>query len=340
MSEKGSKMTIGELLESILPKDRIKARLIDRVSYASDAGFYHLQPQAVVQPVSEEEVRTLFSFSRAHKVPMTFRTGGTSLSGQSVTDGILVDLSMYWRGLKIEDKGASVRLQPGIIGAMVNARLRSYGRKIGPDPASINSAMIGGILSNNASGMCCGVDRNSYHTTKYIRFMLPDGKVFSTENPEDYGRFELECTEISQKLLKLKSDILSDAGAAERIRKKYKTKNTVGYSLNAFIDYERPLDILAHLLIGAEGTLGFISEAVMETIEDYPLKSTALLYFPDIYAACRAIVPLTVSGAEAVELMDRASLRSVEHVKGVPDVLKSLPETAAALLVAQRGRDD
>ena len=321
------------LLESILPKARIRARLIDVVSYASDAGFYYLRPKAVVQPVSEEEIKQLFAFSQQHRIPLTFRTAGTSLSGQSITDGILVDLSQYWNRIQVEKDGEQVRVQPGVIGAIANAHLRPFRRKIGPDPASINSAMLGGILSNNASGMCCGVSKNSYHTTRYIRFVLPNGKSFTTESEIDYLRFSEECPELYQTLQQLKQQIRSNPALHDIIRQKYLTKNTVGYSVNAFIDYEHPLDILAHLLIGAEGTLGFIAEAVLQTVPDYPAKSTALLYFPDIYAACQAIVPLTVAGAEAVELMDRASLRSIEHIVGVPAIIKTLPETAAALLV-------
>ncbi|WP_162055129.1 FAD-binding and (Fe-S)-binding domain-containing protein [Pontibacter pamirensis] len=332
-------MKIDKLLETILPKARIKSRLIDVVSYASDAGFYYLRPEAVVQPVSEEEVRALFALSHQHKIPVTFRAAGTSLSGQSITDGILVDLSQFWNKVVVEEEGALVRVQPGVIGAIVNAFLRKYKQKIGPDPASINSAMMGGILSNNASGMCCGVSKNSYHTTRYIRFMLPNGNAFSTEAAADYDRFGTECPELYRQLQALRDQVRNSPTLHEIIRHKYKTKNTVGYSVNAFIDYEHPLDILAHLLIGAEGTLGFISEAVLRTVPDYPAKSTALMYFPDIYAACQAIVPLTVSGAEAVELMDRASLRSVEHMAGVPAEISTLPETAAALLVEYQGNN-
>lgn len=326
-------MEIGELLESILPKERIKCRLLDLVAYASDAGFYYLRPKAVVQPLSEKEIVSLLEFSHRHKVPVTFRTGGTSLSGQSITDGILVDLSKYWNQILIEDAGNSVRVQPGITGAMVNIFLKKHKRKIGPDPSSIDAAMIGGILSNNSSGMCCGVSLNSYHTTRHIRFILPNGKTFSTEVKDDYDRFEKECPEIFSAILSLKQQIEANPDLSERIRKKYLTKNTVGYSLNSFIDYSHPLDILSHLLIGAEGTLGFIAEAVMETVPDFPYKSTAFIYFKDIYSACQAIRPLTETGAEAVELMDRASLRSIENIKGVPAILKTLPEPAAALLV-------
>jgi D-lactate dehydrogenase len=330
-------MEVGKLLEAILPAARIKARLIDVVGYAADAGFYYLRPQAVVQPVSEAEVAALFAFSHQHQLPLTFRTAGTSLSGQAISDGILVDLSQYWDLVQPEAGGERVRVQPGVIGATVNAYLKKHGRKIGPDPASINSAMMGGILSNNASGMCCGVSKNSYHTTRFIRFMLPNGKTYSTEQPADYARFAAECPDIFRQVQTLRSQILSQPGLQELIRRKYQTKNTVGYSVNAFIDYEAPLDILAHLLIGAEGTLGFIAEAVLETVPDYPAKSTALLYFPDIYTACQAIVPLSVSGAEAVELMDRASLHSIAHMAGVPAVIRTLPETAAALLVEYQG---
>lgn len=327
----------GILLEQVLPKERIKARLIDLIAYASDAGFYYLRPQAVVQPVSEEEIQQLFAFSHQHAIPLTFRTAGTSLSGQSITDGILVDLSQHWRGITIENEGAEVKVQPGITGAMVNAKLKPYRKKIGPDPSSINSAMMGGILSNNSSGMCCGVHLNSYHTTKHIRFILPDGKIFSTALKPDYERFEKECTDIFNAIATYRQRILESRVLYSRIRQKYLTKNTTGYSLNAFIDHEHPLDIFAHLLIGAEGTLGFIAEATLKTIPDYPFKSTGLLYFPDIYAACQAIVPLINTDAEAVELMDRASLRSIEHIPGVPDTLKTLPAGAAALLIEFQG---
>jgi len=320
-------------LSEIIPEERIKTRYIDLVSYGADAGFYFLLPKAVVKPVSEKEIIDLFRFTHEQKVPLVFRTGGTSLSGQSITDGILVDLSQYWNKLSIENNAEQVRVQPGITGAMVNAYLHKYKKKIGPDPSSITAAMMGGILSNNSSGMCCGVSLNAYHTTKYIRFILPDGKIFNTEAEADYSRFEDECPVIFNELKNIREEIISNPLLFNRIRNKYITKNTVGYSINSFIDHEHPLEILAHLLIGAEGTLAFIAEAGLNTVPDFQYKSTALLYFPDIYAACQAIVPLKNAGAEAVELMDRASLRSVEMMPGMPAVVKTLPEGASALLI-------
>jgi D-lactate dehydrogenase len=295
--------------------------------------FTRLIPKAVVQPINEAEIISLFKFAQLHGVPLVFRTGGTSLSGQSITDGILVDLSQHWNRISVEQSGELVRVQPGITGAMVNNYLLGFRRKIGPDPSSINAAMMGGILSNNASGMCCGVKLNSYHTTRYIRFILPDGSTYNTELQSDYRRFESEHSGLFQVLLDTRKEIFSNSTLFDRIRSKYQTKNTVGYSLNAFLDHEHPLDILAHLLIGGEGTLAFIAEAVLETVPEYPFKSTTLLYFPDIYAACQAIVPLTKAGAVMVELMDRASLHAVEDLAGMPAIVKTLPESAAALLI-------
>ncbi len=319
-------------LHKILPKERIKTRLIDRYAYASDASHFYLVPKAIVQPISIEEIQKIFEWSHQHKMHITFRAGGTSLSGQGVTDGLLVDLSNYWRAVTPEKEGETVRVEPAVIGANVNIALKKYGRKIGPDPASINACMMGGILSNNSSGMCCGVVQNAYHTLKSMTFVLPNGLVFNTEKPEDYRRFEIEAADIAEGLKILRGDVLQNADLVARIRKKYKQKNTVGYGMNAFVDFEHPLDILTHLIIGGEGTLAFIAEAVLNTVPDLPYKMTEMLYFESPEIACNAIPQLIKTGAAALEFMDRASLRSVENMPGVPSFLKDLSETTAAIL--------
>ena len=198
-------------LYKILPKERVKMRLIDRYAYASDASHFYLIPKAVVVPTSVSEIQALFAFSRQNNINLTFRAGGTSLSGQSVTDGILVDLSRHWRGIKVENDGLQVRVEPAVIGGNVNAILKKFGRKMGPDPASINAAMMGGILSNNSSGMCCGVAQNSYHTLKYIKFVLPNGLIFNTEQANDYARFENEAPEIAEGIKILRGSVLENA---------------------------------------------------------------------------------------------------------------------------------
>ena len=333
-------MNIQETLAGLFPPQRLKTSLVEKLAYAGDAGFYQLIPEAVVQPADEEEVARLFGISRQFGIPLVFRAAGTSLSGQSITNGILVDIGKHWGKAEIGDHGNWIKTQPGIIGARVNQLLRPYGRKMGPDPASINAAMMGGILANNASGMCCGVAYNSYHTLRSIRFMLPDGSIYDTGHADDYHRFENEHAGLFEKLSAWRGIILHDAHLLEKIRRKYRMKNTVGYSLNALVDYEHPLDILAHLLIGSEGTLGFIIHATLLTLPDHPCKATAMLYFPGIYEACSAIGVLRESGAEALELMDRSALRSVEHLPGLPSFFSSLPDGAAALLCEYQAADN
>lgn len=320
-------------LSGIIPAECVLERLIDRVAFASDASLYTKTPQVVVQPSSIAEVQGLFGFSLEHRVPLTFRAAGTSLSGQALSSGMLVDISQHWGGIVVEEGGGKVRVQPGVVGQVVNTTLASHGVKMGPDPASISACMTGGILANNASGMCCGVKHNSYHTIDSLTFVLPDGTCIDTDEDDADDRFHRAAPQIAQGLLDLRARILDDEQLVARIRAKYETKNTTGYSLNAFIDFDTAVEIMAHLLIGSEGTLGFIAEAVFNTIPSLPHKYTGLLLFETVEQAAAAIVPLRDSGAVALELMDRASLRSVEDMEGVPAYIKEVPETAAALLV-------
>lgn len=320
-------------LAAMLSPTRVLTRPIDRIAFSSDASFYRLIPQAVVQPDSIDEISALFSFSRERGIPLTFRAAGTSLSGQSVTDGILVDISKHWRQIRVEEGGARLRVQPGVIGAYANAFLRPYQKRIGPDPASIDACMLGGIIANNSSGMCCGVQENAYHTLHSLTFILPNGLTIDTSKPDAERTLKGESPEIWQGLLDLRACLLADEKLSGRVCRRYQTKNTNGYSLNAFLDYDNPLDMLAHLMVGSEGTLGYIAEVVLNTLPDYPFKYTGMLYFPTVQEAANAILPLRDSGARALEIMDRAALRSVERLAGAPSLLAQLPESAAALLV-------
>lgn len=322
-----------ESLSRVVGRENVLTRPIDLAAYASDASVYRITPAAVVRPHNLAQVRAVFEAARRHQQPVAFRAAGTSLSGQAVTPGVLIDLSRSWRGIEVLDGGARVRVEPGVVGAAVNARLLRYGARIGPDPASIQACMVGGILANNSSGMCCGVAQNAYHTLDSLRFLLPSGTVIDTAEPGADDQLREAEPSIHAGLADLRRAVLAAAGLADRIRSKYQMKNTTGYSLNALVDFERPVEMLRHLLIGSEGTLAFIASAVLRTIPDRPVKHTALLLFPGIREACAAIQPLKEAGAAALEVMDRAAMRSVERQPGVPAALQGLPPDAAGLLV-------
>jgi len=320
-------------LEELVGPALILDQPAERIAHSHDASFYRLVPEAVVLPETEAQVAALFDLSHSLMLPLTFRAAGTSLSGQSISDGLLVDYSRSFGKITVEDGGRAVRVEPGAIGGHVNLALQAFGTKLGPDPASIQTCRMGGILSNNASGMCCGVSDNAYHTLRSLRFVLPSGTRIDTADADADEQLRSREPALHAGLLDLKGELLADARLCERIRAKYRMKNTTGYSLNAFLDYERPIDIFAHLLIGGEGTLAFLSEAVLATVPDLPVKLSGLLLFPNLHAACAAIAPLREAGAKALELMDRASLRSVQEKPGMPASFKALGPGAAALLV-------
>ena len=305
---------VTRLREAVADPARVQTRPIDLVAYASDASFYHMLPQAVVHPIDVEEVRRIVAVGSTLGVPVTFRAAGTSLSGQAVTDGVLVVLAREWKRIEAVEGGQYVRVQPGVIGAHVNRFLAPFGRRIGPDPASIDSCMMGGILANNASGMCCGVVENAYHTIASVDVLLANGARIDTAAPDAAATLEREAPHVAEGLRQLRAEVLADGELVNRIRAKYRQKNTTGYSLNALIDHEEPIDILPRVLVGSEGTLAFIAEAVLATLPTYPVKTTSFMLFDSSSTAAEATRVLAVSGARAVEFFDLASLRAVEDV--------------------------
>lgn len=326
-------------LQQFIPAERLITDPLRTLAYGTDASLYRLIPKLVARVESEDEMRRILALAHRHGTPVTFRAAGTSLSGQAVTDSVLLQLGDGWRSWRIGEDAATISLQPGIIGGHANRYLAPYRRKIGPDPASINTCQIGGIAANNASGMCCGTAQNSYQTLNSMRVMLADGAVLDTGDPASREAFRASHGVLLDRLAELGQRTRADATLAERIRNKFKIKNTCGYSLNALVDYDDPFEILQHLMIGSEGTLGFIAEITYRTVEEHTHKATALMIFPDIKTACEAVAALKSQPVAAVELMDRASLRSVENKVGMPPYFKELPATAAALLVETRAMD-
>ena len=315
----------------------ISTRWIDRLVLSRDASLYRLVPQAVARPRSTEDVQQLLWACRETGLHLTFRAAGTSLSGQAVTDGILVDLSRHWNALTVLNDGAQVHVQPGITGGRVNAALASFGRKLGPDPASISAAMVGGIVANNASGMCCGTAQNTYHTMASVRYLLSDGTVIDTAESTCDDHLATASASIHAGIAALRDEIRADQELTDRIRRKYRIKNTMGYALNAFLDEDIPARILGRLMVGSEGTLGFIESVVYNTIPDPREKYTALFVYESIEEACATVDQWREAGAAAVELMDDASIRSFSSLPHTPDQYRVYRSGRAALLVEFHG---
>lgn len=325
-----------QALSRILPERQVITDPLRRLAYGTDASFYRMTPEVIAVVESEEEVQALLQAARVHARPVTFRAAGTSLSGQAVTDSVLALIGEGFATCDIAPDAATVRVGPGIIGGEVNYRLAPHGRKIGPDPASINACKMGGIAANNASGMCCGTSQNSYRTLAGMRVVLVDGTVLDTEDAASVASFRQSHASLLGELAQLGADTRADEKLAARIRHKYKIKNTTGYSLNALVDFEDPIEILSHLMIGSEGTLGFISSLTLQTVVEDPCKASALVFFPNIEAACQAVIRLKPAPVSAVELLDRPALRSVQDKPGLPPVMRTLGDDAAALLIEVR----
>lgn len=329
----GNYELIYDQLVKVIDSRRIITNPLQLLAYGTDASHYRLIPKLVVFAHREEDVVHVLKLSNKYKIPVTYRSAGTSLSGQAITDAILLIATHNWTGYKIIDKGQLISLQPGIRGSVANRLLQPYGRKLGPDPASINAAMIGGIVANNASGMCCGTAKNSYETLSDIRLIFHDGTILDTTNTISIEQFEKKHQKLISEITAIRDQIKADKTLSNRIKSKYKIKNTTGYSLNAFVDYHDPIEIIKHLIVGSEGTLAFISNVVYETVAEERYKACAFIIFDTIERACLAIPLLKETPVLAVELLDRASIRSVENDKDAPTYFRTLPETACALLV-------
>jgi len=325
---------LGALRAAVADPTQVKTRALDLHAGAHDASHFLLIPKAVVVAGNAGEVGQLLRASAAQGVPLTFRAGGTSLSGQGITDGVLVDVRRNFKNIAVLDNGARVRVQPGVTVRALNARLAPYGRKFGPDPASEGACTIGGVVANNSSGMACGTVDNTYKTLESLTVVLPSGTVIDTGAPGADELLRSLEPELHEGLLRLSRRVRANSASVATIQHQFSMKNTMGYGINSLLDFERPVDILAHLIVGSEGTLGFVAEAVFRTIPRLTHVTTGLLVFPDLEAANAALPALVETGAATLELMDALSLKVGQALPGTPAVVLDLPvRDHAALLV-------
>ncbi len=290
-------------LIQLVGQDQVLYRISDLVRYASDASPYRYLPQVVVVPRTVDDVRAILAYCTSTGRHATFRAGGTSLNGQWQSDDILIDVRRHWAGLVVEDGGARLLARPGTILGQANAVLRRTGRRLGPDPASADVATIGGVIANNAGGMRCALERNAYHTVSSLTLVLASGTVIDTAAPGAEAVFAAAEPDLAEGLLQLREELLADEQLAERIRHKFAIRNTNGYALSALLDADTPLEIFRRLIVGSEGTLAFMAEAVIDTIPAPASTTVTWIVLPSIGEAAALVPGLVASGAEAVELM-------------------------------------
>lgn len=304
-------------IEKFIPSRRIYTDPLRTLAWGTDAGFYRLIPQIVVRAENEQEVSQLLSEATRLDVPVTFRASGTSLSGQAITDSVLIVIDRSWNKYEVSPDAAYITMQPGILGGEASEILKPYGRMFAPDPASKKAASVGGIIINNASGMNCGTHANSDHILKSMRIVLADGTILDTGAPESRRDFEITHAALLKEIEDIRKAIMADEELVRRIRHKYSIKNVTGLNILPFVNYTDPFDIIAHCLVGSEGTLGFLSNATLETSHLYKCAASALLYFSDIAEACRCVVALKKGApVDSCELLDPKSLASVNDPTG------------------------
>ena len=313
-------------LRQFMPSDRIYTDELRTLGWGTDASFYRQIPKVVLRSDGEAEISKIVQLCKKYQLPFTFRAAGTSLSGQSCTDSVLIVAGKHWEGYRLADDHERITLQPGIVGARVNQILKPYGRVFPPDPASIGSAMVGGIVVNNASGMNCGVHANSDRMMVSARMVLTDGTVLDTGDEESRAAFRRSHPEMIKKIEALRDRVRADEELASRIRKKYSIKNVTGLNLRPLVAYDDPFDIMAHSMVGSEGTLAFLSEVTMRTLKDYPYKASAMVYFLTMKESCEAVVAMKKLKAgdedlamsaenlmvKSAEMLDYMSLSSVD----------------------------
>ena len=313
-------------IRQFLPSERIYTDELRTLGWGTDASFYRQIPKVVIRSDSEEEISRIVRICRKYKLPFTFRAAGTSLSGQSCTDSVLIVAGKHWEQYRLADDHETITLQPGIVGSRVNEILKPYGRVFPPDPASIGSAMVGGIVINNASGMNCGVHANSDRMMLSARIILTDGTILDTGSEKSREAFRKSHPEFLEKIEALRDKVRSDKDLTERISKKYSIKNVTGLNLRPLVAYDDPFDIIVHSMVGSEGTLAFLSEVTMKTLKDYPFKASAMVYFMTMKESCEAVVAMKKLKAgdedlgmsaeqlmvKSAEMLDYKSLSSVD----------------------------
>jgi len=305
---------------------------VSRLLYSTDASLYQIKPGAVVVPRDREDVINAVKIAARHQVPLIGRGGGTSLAGQTVTSGLVLDFSKHMNQvLEVNEEEHWARVQPGIVLDNLNAYLKPYGLFFAPDVATASRANVGGMLGNNSSGVRSVKYGKTVDHVLELSVVLPSGEDLQFHN---LSRSELEqkCASGGREgSLYAAISAIVDENRDEIVKRFPKVMRRVsGYNLDELLD--RDQFNLAKLMVGSESTLGLVTEAKVNLVPIPPHTVLAVLHFDNLLEAIRSVQSILQYDPSAVEVLDRYGLELArdnptvsalcsQFVHGTPDAV-------------------
>ncbi|MFC1764253.1 FAD-linked oxidase C-terminal domain-containing protein [Planctomycetota bacterium] len=307
--------------------------ILHRVAYSIDASIYRIVPQCVVFPRSVEDIQAVLHYAADRGLAVAPRGAGSGVAGESLCDGIVLDMTRYMKRIEyVDPQAGEVTCEPGAVLEQLNASLALHGQQIGPDPSSANRATVGGCVANNATGAHSLVYG---HMAAYVTAMdtvLADGSHVSFHNdmPLRQGQDTRAHAVAGQCLdiLSRQADVIQEAQPATR-------RNRSGYTI-ADVVHDETID-MARLLTGSEGTLGIFTKLRLRTVPIPRARGLLQLAFSSLEAMSEAVPIIVTQNASACELMDQSLL--AKAIEALPQYRDILPDQAAALLLVEQVAD-
>jgi FAD/FMN-containing dehydrogenase/Fe-S oxidoreductase len=306
-------------------KGDLKYDPITLTMYSTDASVYKERPVAVIWPKDAEDIKQVLAFASSERIPVTVRAAGTSLAGQVVTDGLVLDISRYMNKI-IEINAAEkwVKTEPGVVLDELNMKLRDYGLFFGPETSTANRCNIGGMVGNNACGLHSVIYNSTRDHTLELKVILSDGSE-ATFGAVDVEVFERKCMEESLEgnVYRKIKEILSDPQNRESIVNEFPDpkipRRNTGYAIDMLLDSVIFSDRsarnfnLSNLLTGSEGTLAIATEIKLNLVPLPPaFKALVCIHLKQRNDSFRANLITLKYSPSAVELMDDRILNLTE----------------------------
>ncbi len=302
------------------------ADIFDRVVYSTDGSIYQIIPQCIVAPKTNEDVAAVVKYAAENNIPVVPRGGGSGLGGESLTSGIMLDMTRFMNKIISTSSDAiAVCCQVGVVLDDLNKHLAKYGRKIGPDPSSANRAVIGGVVANNSTGAHSLSYGYISNFIEKIKCVLPDGRITEFENNVGSGEKKIakECFEL----------LNSNAELITKVQPSTK-RNHSGYNI-ANVVHDGRID-MAKMLAGSEGTLAVFTEVTLRTVAIPKIAAVVQFEFDSLDKMAHAVPLIVDCGAATCELMGKDLIQIARDAfVQYHDILN--PDSVASLLVEFNG---